>query len=102
VCGLPAGTYSTQAQATDVQGAKSAIVSGPSANVSDLEVVTGNWQVHMNAGRLRVYGARCPSIGFGACDVGFLEIFSANQFNPFPLQRKAASLDWYVHRENIP
>jgi hypothetical protein len=101
-CGLPAGTYSTQAQATDALGAKSAIVSGPSANVSDLEVVTANWQVHMSAGRLRVYGARCPSIGFGACDVGFLEIFSANQFNPFPLQRKAASLDWYVHRENIP
>lgn len=101
-CGLPAGTYSTQAQATDVQGAKSAIVSGPSASVSDLEVVTANWQVHMSAGRLRVYGARCPSTGFGACDVGFLEIFSANQFNPFPLQRKAASPDWYVHRENIP
>ena len=101
-CGLPAGAYSTQAQATDALGAKSTIVSGPVANVSDLEVFTANWQVHMNAGRLRVYGARCPSIGFGACDVGFLEIFSANQFNPFPLQRKAASPDWYVHRENIP
>ena len=101
-CGLPTGTYATQAQATDVLGAKSNIVSGPSANVSALEVVTANWQMHMGAGRLRVYGARCPSTGFGACDVGFLEIFSANQFNPFPLQRKAASPDWYVHRENIP
>jgi poly(hydroxyalkanoate) depolymerase family esterase len=101
-CGLPAGTYATQAQATDVLGAKSTIVSGPSANVSALEVVTANWQMHMGAGRLRVYGARCPSIGFGACDVGFSEIFSANLFNPFPLQRKAASPDWYVHRENIP
>jgi poly(hydroxyalkanoate) depolymerase family esterase len=101
-CGLPVGTYSTQAQATDSLGAKGAIVSGPSANISDLEVVTTDWQVHMNAGRLRVYGGRCPSMGFGACDVGFAEIFLANQFNPFPLQRKAASPDWYVHRENIP
>jgi poly(hydroxyalkanoate) depolymerase family esterase len=101
-CGLPVGTYSTQAQATDSLGAKSAIVSGPSANVSDLEIVTASWQVHMNAGRLRVYGARCPSIGFGACDVGFAEIFQANQSNPFPLLRKAASPDWYMHRENIP
>jgi hypothetical protein len=41
-------------------------------------------------------------MGFGACDVGFSEIFLANQFNPFPLQRKAASAEWYVHRENIP
>jgi poly(hydroxyalkanoate) depolymerase family esterase len=101
-CGLPVGTYSTQAQATDSLGAKSAIVSGPSANVTDLEIVTANWQVHMTAGRLRVYGARCPSMGFGACDVGFAEIFLANQSNPFPLLRKAASPDWYVHRENIP
>jgi poly(hydroxyalkanoate) depolymerase family esterase len=101
-CGLPVGIYVTQAQATDSLGAKSAIASGPTANVSDLEVVTADWQVHMSAGRLRVYGGRCPSPGFGACDLGFAEIFLANQFNPFPLQRKAASPDWYVHRENIP
>ena len=101
-CGLPSGTYATQARATDVLGARSTVVSGPGANVSAVEVVTSNWQVHMGAGRLRVYGARCPSMGFGACDAGFSEIFLANQFNPFPLQRKAASPDWYVHRENIP
>ena len=101
-CGLPAGTYSTQAQATDSLGTKSAVVAGPSANVSDLEIVTADWQAHMNAGRLRVYGGRCPSMGFGACDIGFAPIFLANQFNPFPLLRKAASPDWYVHRENIP
>jgi poly(hydroxyalkanoate) depolymerase family esterase len=101
-CGLPAGTFSTQAQATDNLGAKSAIFSGPSANVSDLQVVTANWQVHMSAGRLRVYGAPCRSIGFGTCDAGFAEIFSANQFNPFPLLRKAASMHWYLHQENIP
>ena len=51
-CGLPVGTYSTQAQATDSLGTKSAVVSGPSANVSDLEIVTANLQAHMNAGRL--------------------------------------------------
>lgn len=101
-CGLPVGTYATQAQATDALGAKSAIVSGASVDISDVEIVTANWQAHMNAGRLRVYGGRCPSMGFGACDVGFAEIFLANQFNPFPLLRKAASPDWYLHRQNIP
>ena len=101
-CGLPVGTYSTQAQATDSLGAQSAVVSGTSVSVRDLEIVTADWQAHMNAGRLRVYGGRCPSMGFGACDVGFAEIFLANQFSPFPLLRKAASPDWYLHRQNIP
>ena len=101
-CGLTGGTYSTQAQATDRLGAKSAIVSGPTATVSDLQVVTANWQMHMSAGKLRVYAAPCVSVGFGACDAGFSEIFLANQFNPFPLHRKATSMDWYVHPENIP
>jgi hypothetical protein len=96
-CGLPGGTYSTQAQATDNLGMPSAIVSGPSANVSDVQVVTADWQAHMSAGRLRVYGAPCRNIGFGACDVGFSEIFLANQFNPFPLHGNASSPDWYVH-----
>jgi hypothetical protein len=90
-CGLPSGIYSTQAQATDNLGTTSDIVSGPSANVSDIEVVTANWQTHMSAGRLRVYRAPCLTIGFGACDAGFSEIFLTNQFNPFPLQRKATS-----------
>jgi hypothetical protein len=101
-CGLPVGSYPTQAQATDSLGAKSAVVSGPTATVTDLEVVTADWQAHMSAGRLRVYGGRCPSMGFGACDVGFADIFLANHFNAFPLLRKAASPDWYVHRQNIP
>ena len=45
----------------------------------------------MSAGRLRVYLAPCASVGFGSCDQGFAEIFLANQFNPFPLHRKATS-----------
>jgi hypothetical protein len=62
----------------------------------------GKWQVHMSAGRLRVYLAPCTNVGFGTCDQGFSEIFLANQFNPFPLHRKATSNDWYARPENIP
>jgi len=101
-CSLPGGTYSTQVQATDAGGAKSTLVSGPTATVSDLQVVTANWQVHMSAGRLRVYLAPCHSVGFGTCDAGFADIFLANQFNPFPLHRKASAADWFLHPENIP
>jgi poly(hydroxyalkanoate) depolymerase family esterase len=99
-CGLPGGTYSTSAQAADRLGAKSAIVSGPVATVGDVQVVTANWQAHMSAGRLRVYAAPC-NVGFGACDEGFADIFLANQFNAFPLNRKGSSTDWYVRPENI-
>jgi poly(hydroxyalkanoate) depolymerase family esterase len=101
-CGLPGGTYSTSAQAADRLGAKSAIVSGPVATVSDLQVITANWQMHMSAGRLRIYATPCVSVGFGACDVGFAEIFLTNQFNAFPLHKKGAATDWYVHPENVP
>ena len=90
-----------QAQATDSAGAKSPVISGPNATVSELQVVTANWQVHMSAGRLRVYTAPCISIGFGTCDEGFSEIFLAKQFNPFPLHKKATSNDWYVRPDNI-
>jgi poly(hydroxyalkanoate) depolymerase family esterase len=100
-CGLAGGVYATQAQATDALGLMSAIVSGPSATVSNVQSITANWQMHMSAGRLRVYAAPCV-IGFGACDTGFSDIFLANQFNPFPLFKKATAADWYVHPENIP
>jgi len=100
-CGLPGGTYSTQVQASNRLGAKSAIVSGPNATVSDLQVVTANWQMHMSEGRLRVYLAPCVSVGFGSCDAAFSEIFLANQFNPFPLHRKATAADWFLHPENV-
>jgi poly(hydroxyalkanoate) depolymerase family esterase len=101
-CGLPGGTYATRAQATDRAGATSSVSSGPDVTVSNLQAVTANWQAHMSAGRLRVYLAPCASVGFGSCDQGFAEIFLANQFNPFPLHRKATSKDWYVRRESIP
>jgi len=101
-CGLPGGTYSTRAQATDRAGATSSVSSGPDVTVSNLQAVTANWQAHMSAGRLRVYPAPCASVGFGSCDQGFSEIFLANQFNPFPLHRKANSKDWYVRPEIIP
>ena len=100
-CALPAGTYSTKAQATDGAGLKSPVVSGPEITVSALQSVTADWQAHMSAGRLRVYMAPCASVGFGACDQGFAEIFLANQFNPFPLHRKAKSNDWFVRAESI-
>ena len=101
-CGLPGGTYSTRAQATDREGATSPVSSGPDVTVSNFQAVTADWQAHMGAGRLRLYLAPCPSVGFGSCDQGFSEIFLANQFNPFPLHRKATSSDWYVRPESIP
>ena len=55
----------------------------------------------MSAGRLRVYGAPCRSVGFGACDSGFAELFLAHQFSPFPLHRRPPSTDWYVDPQNI-
>ena len=101
-CGLPPGTYTTNAQATDNAGAKSPVVSGPDVTVSDVQSVTANWQVHMSAGRLRVYLPPCASVGFGACDQGFADIFLTNHFDPFPMHRKATSSDWFVRREDIP
>ena len=100
-CGLPAGTYSTKAQAIDTAGGESPIVSGPDVSVRDLQSVSANWQVHMSAGRLRIYMAPCANVGFGACDQGFSEIFLANQFDPFPLHRKATSNAWFVRPENV-
>jgi hypothetical protein len=101
-CGLPGGTYSTRAQATDRAGATSPVNSGPEVTVSNLQAVIANWQAHMGAGRIRVYSAPCANAGFGSCDQGFSEIFLANMFNPFPLHRKATSNNWYVRRESIP
>ena len=69
--------------------------------MSALETVSAAWQAHMNAGRLRVYGAPCRSLGFGACDSGFAELFLAHQFNPFPLHRRPPSTDWFVDPLNI-
>jgi len=100
-CGLPGGIYSTAAEAADTLGAKSR-VTGPDASVDDLQSVTAEWQNHMAAGRIRIYAAPCPSVGFGACDAQFSEIFLAHQFNSFPLHKKAQSDNWYLDVENMP
>jgi poly(hydroxyalkanoate) depolymerase family esterase len=94
-CGLTAGTYTTKAKATD-NGGKSTIVAGESVEVKALEVAMSNWQEHMQAGRLRVYGAPCPSVGFGACDAGFDTIFLTHSFNSFALFKHPTSNDWYL------
>jgi hypothetical protein len=100
-CGLPSGTYTTRAEATDDDGARSAAFSGPSATVSSLETVSDTWQLHMSAGRLRVYGAPCRSVGFGTCDTGFAELFLAHHFTPFALHRRPPATDWYADPQNI-
>jgi poly(hydroxyalkanoate) depolymerase family esterase len=100
-CALPGGSVTTRAEAIDNLGATSGIVSGPSATVSGVEGITADWLTHMGAGRLRVYGAPCASIGFGACDADFSKIFLAHQFNPFPLHHRPPSADWFIGLENV-
>jgi len=95
-CGLPMGTYTTRVEAFDADGARSASASGPSATVSEIEAVTADWQTHMAAHRLRIYSAPCSSVGFGACDAAFAEIFLAHSFRPFALHRKPSSNDWFI------
>ena len=56
----------------------------------------------MAAGRIRVYAAPCPSVGFGACDAPFASLFVAHQFTPFPLYSRATSADWYASVDNLP
>ncbi len=99
-CGLTAGTYTTQARATDNSG-KTTTVAGRTVEIKALDMATGNWQEHMQAGRLRVYNAPCPSIGFGACDAGFNTIFLAHGFNTFALFKDPASNDWYLDPAGI-
>jgi hypothetical protein len=100
-CGLPGGSVTTRAEATDNLGATSGVVVGPSATVSGVVGIIADWLTHMGAGRLRVYGAPCASIGFGACDADFSRIFLANQFNPFPLHHRPPSTDWFIDLENV-
>jgi poly(hydroxyalkanoate) depolymerase family esterase len=100
-CGLPAGSYAIRAEAIDGLGARSAPAVGPSATVSDLEAATADWQAHMAQGRLRVYLPPCGSVGFGACDAGFHQIFLAHQASPFALFRRPASNDWYIDPQNV-
>jgi hypothetical protein len=67
-----------------------------------LQSVTATWQEHQVDGRIRVYRAPCPNIGFGTCDAGFPQIFQTNSFNPFPVFRRAGGNDWFLDPANIP
>lgn len=100
-CELPGGTYAVVARAMDALGL-SATVTGETAEVQNLEEAVATWQSHLSVGRLRVYAAPCPNVGFGACDVDFPTLFLANGFNPFSLFRDPAADAWYRDPENIP
>jgi hypothetical protein len=100
-CGLPGGSYATRAVATDDQGLKSTDA-GPTVEVAALDSVAANWQGHMAAGRIRVYGSQCANFGFGTCDAAFADIFLRHQFNPFALHRRPAASDWYENAANVP
>ena len=95
-CGLAAATYATHARAFDAQGTRGAVVSGPSATVSNIEAINADWLTHQLERRLKFYAPPCASVGFGACDAGFAAIFAAHSFNPFPLYRVPSSNDWFV------
>ena len=99
-CGLPGGSYATRAAATDRDDLMSTI-SGPTVQVEPTEAVTANWQAHMGAGRIRVYGPPCSSVGFGACDAGFADLFLRHQFNSFPLHRRPSATDWFEDATNM-
>jgi hypothetical protein len=71
-------------------------VTGKSIEIKTLEAAMGNWQEHMQAGRLRVYRAPCPGVGFGACDAGFDTIFLTHNFNSFTLFKDPMSNNWYL------
>jgi poly(hydroxyalkanoate) depolymerase family esterase len=100
-CQLPPGSYAVQVRATDDLGA-AALANGPTLEVEAAQSVTATWLDHQTAGRIRVYGAPCPNIGFGTCDAGFPQIFQANGFNPFPLFSRPGGTDWFVDPASIP
>jgi poly(hydroxyalkanoate) depolymerase family esterase len=100
-CRLPGGTYTVQVRATDDLGATGeAERSG--LQVDGIVPVSANWQEHMAKGRLRIYQAPCPSIGFGACDEPFPTLFLKHQFSTFNLFHRPGSNDWYVDPAHIP
>jgi hypothetical protein len=100
-CQLPDGTYTTEVRATDDLEAQ-ATVNGPPIVIQAMVPAKDTWQGHMMAGRLRIYQAPCPSIGFGACDAAFPAILQEHGFSPFDLFRRATSNDWFVNPGNIP
>jgi poly(hydroxyalkanoate) depolymerase family esterase len=100
-CQLPDGTYTTEVRATDDLEAQ-ATVNGPPIVIQAMVPAKDTWQGHMMAGRLRIYQAPCPSVGFGACDAAFPAILQEHGFSPFDLFRRATSNDWFVNPGNIP
>jgi poly(hydroxyalkanoate) depolymerase family esterase len=100
-CGLPGGSYAIRAEAMDRDGLRS-MASGPTVQVDPTEIAIANWQEHMGAGRIRVYAQPCTSVGFGACDVGFADLFLRHRFNSFPLHRRPPTPEWYEDSSNVP
>jgi poly(hydroxyalkanoate) depolymerase family esterase len=100
-CQLPPGSYQVRVRATDDLGATT-FATGPALTVENLQSVTATWQEHQVDGRIRVYRAPCPNIGFGTCDAGFPQIFQTQGFNPFPVFRRAGGNDWFLNPANIP
>lgn len=100
-CRLPSGTYTVQVRATDDLGATGE-AERSSLQVSGIVPVNANWQQHMTEGRLRIYQAPCPSVGFGACDEPFPAIFLKHQLSSFDLFRRPSSNGWYLDPAHIP
>jgi poly(hydroxyalkanoate) depolymerase family esterase len=100
-CQIPAGSYPVRVRATDDLGA-TAFATGSPLEIGSIESVTGTWQEHQMAGRLKVYLAPCRNVGFGTCDAGFPQIIQTNGFSPFPVFRRAGASDWYLDAANVP
>jgi hypothetical protein len=87
-CRIPAGSYTVRVRATDDRGA-TGFATGPVLQVESLQEVTGTWQEHQAAGRLRFYRAPCRNIGFGTCDAGFPQVFQTRPTAPHPFRFSA-------------
>jgi poly(hydroxyalkanoate) depolymerase family esterase len=101
-CRLPDGSYATEVQVKDDQQAITSVRGSPDAVVQAKPSAEANWQAHMSAGRLRLYQAPCPSVGFGACDAAFPAILQEHGSDPFKLFHRTSSNDWYLNPANIP
>jgi hypothetical protein len=99
-CGLADGTYAMEVRATDDLNARTT-VSGPRVEVRTRVSANATWLGHMQAGRLRLYQAPCPSTGFGACDAAFPTILANHGSSAFELFRRATSDDWFLNPGNI-
>src|SRR3954468_3565905 len=87
---------------SNLVGKCSSVRGSPDAVVQAKPSAEANWQAHMSAGRLRLYQAPCPSVGFGACDAAFPAILQEHGSDPFKLFHRTSSNDWYLNPANIP